>query len=56
MEGYYLASISYLNTCGVSASVYYCAASGIDDGVAGGEISQLVREADYAWHVLCWNL
>jgi len=70
MEGYYLDSISYLNRCdtatngnyNVSASVYYCV-NGLqngpgenhpDDAVAG-DITQSVRESNWAWHARCWN-
>ena len=58
MEGYYLSTISYLQSCNNTVSIHY-AASGKSDyagDAPGGEISQLVREADYAWHVGCWNL
>jgi N-acetyl-anhydromuramyl-L-alanine amidase AmpD len=55
MEGYYLSSISYMSRCDVSVSVHYAAASGIDEGVTGGEVSQLVLESYYAWHASCWN-
>ncbi|MDB6027794.1 MAG: Esterase [Verrucomicrobiales bacterium] len=57
MEGYYLSSISYLNSCSSSASVYYLVNGVQDTGSdhAAGEITQSVREANYAWHVGCWN-
>src|ERR1051326_6798336 len=70
MEGYYTASISYLNRCdtdtngnyNVSASVYYLV-NGVQNGsgendpgdAAPGDITQSVRESNYAWHVRCWN-
>ena len=67
MEGYYWTSISYLNTCSVSASVYYLA-NGLQNGSdslghrennptdpAAGDLTQSVREQYYAWHVGCWN-
>jgi N-acetyl-anhydromuramyl-L-alanine amidase AmpD len=67
MEGYYWTTISYLNTCSVQASVYYLVNSlqnGSDslgnsenrpnDPVAG-DLTQSVREQNYAWHALCWN-
>jgi N-acetyl-anhydromuramyl-L-alanine amidase AmpD len=70
MEGYYEASISYLNRCdtnssgvyNVDASVYYLI-NGIQNGPGendpsdppAGDITQSVRESNYAWHVSCWN-
>ena len=67
MEGYYESSISYLNNCSVSASVYYLV-NGLQNGsdnlghhennpndAPAGDITQSVREQYYAWHVRCWN-
>jgi RNA polymerase subunit RPABC4/transcription elongation factor Spt4 len=57
MEGYYASTISYLNQCSVSASIHY-EVNGKQDATsdyAAGEISQSVREANYAWHAKCWN-
>ena len=57
MEGYYLSSIAYMQKCSVSVSVHY-ACNGKKDATsdaAAGEISQLVRDAYYAWHARCWN-
>jgi hypothetical protein len=70
MEGYYWTSISYLNRCdmdtngnyNVDASVYYLV-NGIQNGPGegnpsdppAGDITQSVRESNYAWHVSCWN-
>jgi hypothetical protein len=70
MEGYYEASISYLNRCdtdtngtyNVDASVYYLV-NGLQNGPGendpsdppAGDITQSVRESNYAWHVRCWN-
>ncbi|MDB6025680.1 MAG: N-acetylmuramyl-L-alanine amidase, negative regulator of AmpC, AmpD [Verrucomicrobiales bacterium] len=57
MEGYYLGSMSYLNNCSVSASIHY-GVNGKQDtssDAPAGEITQSVREANYAWHVRCWN-
>lgn len=75
MEGFYEASISYLNRCdtntsgsyNVSASVYYLV-NGLQNGSdnvghsendptdpPAGDITQSVRESEYAWHVVCWN-
>ncbi len=67
MEGYYETTISYLNRCDISVSIYYMVNSlqnGSDeDGhnehnsgdSAAGEITQQVRENVYAWHARCWN-
>ncbi|MDB6124070.1 MAG: hypothetical protein JWQ71_3063 [Pedosphaera sp.] len=57
MEGYYLSTISYFKQSGTQASVHYCV-NGLKDNStdhAAGEITQMVREQFYAWHVLCWN-
>ena len=57
MEGYYLSSISYMQRCDISVSVHY-AVNGVTDyagDAAPGEVSQLVRDAYYAWHACCWN-
>ncbi|MDB6122542.1 MAG: N-acetylmuramyl-L-alanine amidase, negative regulator of AmpC, AmpD [Pedosphaera sp.] len=57
MEGYYLSTISYFKQSGTSASVNYCV-NGLKDNSSdapAGEITQMVREAYYAWHVGCWN-
>jgi N-acetylmuramoyl-L-alanine amidase-like protein/Ig-like domain-containing protein len=70
MEGYYEASISYLNRCdtdtngsyNVQASIHY-AVNGLQNGTgendpndpAAGDITQCVREANYAWHAICLN-
>jgi len=57
MEGYYLTSIAYLRRCDISVSVHYAANGKKDYGSDAnpGEISQLVRDAYYAWHAVCWN-
>lgn len=66
MEGYYLTGISYLQRCdknssgsyNVSVSCHYVV-NGLKDYASDaerGEISQLVRESNYAWHARCWNL
>src|SRR5258707_14407682 len=73
MEGFYEASISYLNRCdtdsngvyNVDASVYYIV-NGLQNGsdnlgheenntndAPDGDITQSVRESNYAWHVSC---
>ena len=70
MEGYYEASISYLNRCdtntggdyNVSASVHYLVNS-VQNGSGennptdpvAGDITQSVRESHFAWHAKCWN-
>jgi Putative Ig domain/N-acetylmuramoyl-L-alanine amidase/Fibronectin type III domain len=69
MEGYYLSTISYIQGGGGpnSVSIHYCVnglLNGSDeDGHSenrpsdspAGEITQMVREAYYAFHVGCWN-
>lgn len=60
MEGYYEATISYFQASGTSASIHYAVCSGYqsatyDNGDPGGQITQMVRESNWAWHVLCWN-
>ncbi len=67
MEGYYWTSISYLNRCDISASIHYLA-NGLQNGndslghsenrpgdPVAGDLTQSVREQDYAWHARCWN-
>ena len=57
MEGYYWATITYFQQSGTQASVHYCVNGKKDaatDSVAG-ELTQMVLEANYAWHALCWN-
>ena len=60
MEGYYAYNVSSgggLRSCGVSVSVHY-AVNGKKDtssDYAAGEITQMVRDAYYAWHARCWN-
>src|SRR5438552_1496479 len=58
MEGYYASTIVYFQNCNTSASVHYCV-NGKQDATSdypAGEITQMVSEAYYAWHVSCWNL
>lgn len=68
MEGYYEATISYFQQSNTQASAHYCINSlqNGNDAAHGhvendptdapaGEITQMVREQYYAWHVLCWN-
>src|SRR5690348_11462629 len=57
MEGYYASTISYLNSCSASVSIHYMVNGKQDTSTdyPAGEITQSVREANYAWHALCWN-
>src|ERR1044071_2294274 len=57
MEGYYASTIPYLQQSGTTVSIHYCV-NGQKDATsdyAAGEVTQMVRDAYYAWHVLCWN-
>src|SRR5207237_114719 len=47
----------YFQNCNTQASVHYCVNGLQDTGTdhAAGEITQMVLEAYYAWHVCCWN-
>lgn len=67
MEGYYLSTISFFQrecqnvksdgTCGGRASAHYCV-NGLKDNSSDaerGEVTQMVREAYYSWHAVCWN-
>ncbi len=57
MEGYYLSTISYFQQSGTQASIYYCV-NGLKDNsndAPAGEITQMVEEKYWAWHVVCWN-
>src|SRR6478672_9432960 len=67
MEGYYESSISYLNRCdtdtngnyNVQASIHF-AVNGLQNGpgendpndLPPGDITQCVRESNYAWHAV----
>jgi Concanavalin A-like lectin/glucanases superfamily/N-acetylmuramoyl-L-alanine amidase/Immunoglobulin domain len=69
MEGYYLATISYIQGGGGNdkVSINYCVnglkngsdsqghAENRPDDSQAGEITQMVREQYYAYHVGCWN-
>ncbi|MDB6122084.1 MAG: N-acetylmuramoyl-L-alanine amidase family 2 [Pedosphaera sp.] len=57
MEGYYLSTISYFQRSSTQASVHYYVNGKKDyaSDANAGEVSQGVREAYYAWHVICWN-
>lgn len=57
MEGYYLSTISYFQRETTQASAHYCV-NGKTDYVGDappGEITQMVEERFWAWHVSCWN-
>jgi N-acetylmuramoyl-L-alanine amidase/Repeat of unknown function (DUF346) len=59
MEGYYLSSISFIQGGGgpEKVSIHYCV-NGLKDNSSdapAGELTQMVREAYYAWHAGCWN-
>jgi N-acetyl-anhydromuramyl-L-alanine amidase AmpD len=57
MEGYYLSTISYFQRSDISVSAHYLV-NGLKDNSSdhpAGEITQMVREAYYAWHARCWN-
>jgi N-acetyl-anhydromuramyl-L-alanine amidase AmpD len=58
IEGYYLSCISMLSHANSrSVSVHYVA-NGKKDTTSdhpAGELTQMVREAYYAWHARCWN-
>jgi len=57
MEGYYASTISFFQRSTTSASVNYCV-NGVKDtstDYPAGEITQMVRDAYYAWHACCWN-
>jgi hypothetical protein len=57
MEGYYLSTISYFQLASTQASIYYCLNSKKDNvsDAPAGEITQMVEEKYWAWHVVCWN-
>ena len=58
MEGYYASTISYFAACGTTGVSVHYLANGKKDATsdyAAGDLSQMVRESQYAWHVCCWN-
>ncbi len=57
MEGYYASVISYFQNCSTSASAHYLVNGKQDTSTdyAAGDLTQMVLEANYAWHALCWN-
>ena len=57
MEGYYLSTISYFQASTTDASIHYCV-NGLQDSpgdAPAGDITQMVEEKNWAWHVVCWN-
>jgi N-acetyl-anhydromuramyl-L-alanine amidase AmpD len=58
MEGYYASVISTFTSCGYTAASVQYATNGKKDtssDYAAGEITQMVRDSQYAWHARCWN-
>jgi hypothetical protein len=58
MEGYYLSSISMMKACNWTASSVHYLVNGIKDASSdapAGELTQMIAEANYAWHARCWN-
>jgi N-acetyl-anhydromuramyl-L-alanine amidase AmpD len=57
MEGYYASTIVYLQRCDISVSIHYCCNGKKDTSTDynEGDLTQMVSEANYAWHALCWN-
>jgi hypothetical protein len=58
MEGYYLSVISMFNGCGYTAASIHYLVNGKQDtstDAAAGQITQMVRDSNYAWHARCWN-
>jgi hypothetical protein len=58
IEGYYLSTISYFKGCGFTAASVHYLVNGKKDATSdapAGEITQMVRDAHYAWHARCWN-
>lgn len=57
MEGYYWGTIYWFQRSTVYASVHYCTNGKVDNATDSPvhEVTQMVRDAYYAWHALCWN-
>jgi hypothetical protein len=58
MEGYYAGVISMFAGCSWTASSVHYLCNGKQDASSdspAGEVSQMVRDAQYAWHACCWN-
>jgi len=57
MEGYYASGRAYIARGGVGVSIHYIVNGKQDTSsdYPAGQISQLVRDAYYGWHALCWN-
>ena len=57
IEGSYWSCISYFQQASTQASVHYVV-NGKKDNTSDsnpGEVTQMVADANYAWHALCWN-
>lgn len=57
MEGYYASTISYFQNCGTSTSIHYLV-NGKKDASSdyeAGDVTQMVRDANYAFQAFCWN-
>jgi N-acetyl-anhydromuramyl-L-alanine amidase AmpD len=58
MEGYYASVVSTFTSCNYTAASVHYAINGKQDASSdapAGEIAQMVRDANYAWHARCWN-
>lgn len=57
IEGYYWSCISYFQQSGTQASVHYTINGKKDNSSDAnpGEVTQMVADANYAWHATCWN-
>jgi hypothetical protein len=58
MEGYYAGVISMFKGCGYTAASVHYLVNGKKDATsdaAPGEITQMIQDANYAWHARCWN-
>jgi hypothetical protein len=58
MEGYYLSVISSFASCGTTSKSVHYLVNGKQDASsdhAAGEVTQMIRDANYAWHIRCWN-
>ncbi|MGI8967346.1 MAG: N-acetylmuramoyl-L-alanine amidase, partial [Limisphaerales bacterium] len=58
IEGYYLSTISYFKGCGYTSASIHSVVNGLKDSSSdapAGEITQMVADANYAWHARCWN-
>jgi len=59
MEGYYAYGVtSGMVACGGSTVSVHYAINGLKDATSdfsAGEVTQMVRHANYGWHARCWN-